>query len=86
MRRRVRKGRQKEAAGSADAGPMQIEWSEPEGLKLGGAVKAAGGAACAPVQRRAHGGDGGIWSRRQHRLAAALRVLYLYGLGCELGV
>lgn len=38
--RRVRKGRQKEAAGAAEAGPMQIEWSEAEGLKLGGVVKA----------------------------------------------
>ena len=28
VRRRVRKSRQKEAAGAVDAGPMQIEWSE----------------------------------------------------------
>ena len=28
VRRRVRKSRQKEAAGAADAGLMQIEWSE----------------------------------------------------------
>ena len=28
VRRRVRKSRQKEAAGAADAGPMQIEWGE----------------------------------------------------------
>jgi hypothetical protein len=28
VRRRVRKSRQKEAAGAADAGFMQIEWSE----------------------------------------------------------
>jgi hypothetical protein len=53
--RRVRKSRQKEAAGAADAGPMQIEWSEAEGLKLGGVVKAAGVAAGAPVQRRVDG-------------------------------
>src|SRR2546426_11288043 len=33
---RVRKSRQKEAAGAADAGLMQIEWSEGEGLKLAG--------------------------------------------------
>jgi hypothetical protein len=33
---RVRKGRQKEAAGAADAGLMQIEWSEGEVLKLAG--------------------------------------------------
>jgi hypothetical protein len=34
MGARVRKSRQKEAAGAADAGPMQIEWSEAEVLKL----------------------------------------------------
>jgi len=28
VRRRVRKSRQKEAAGAVDAGVMQIEWSE----------------------------------------------------------
>ena len=33
---RVRKSRQKEAAGAADAGLMQIEWSEGEVLKLTG--------------------------------------------------
>jgi hypothetical protein len=33
---RVRKSRQKEAAGAADAGVMQIEWSEGEVLKLVG--------------------------------------------------
>jgi hypothetical protein len=33
---RVRKSRQKEAAGAADAGLMQIEWSEGEVLKLAG--------------------------------------------------
>jgi hypothetical protein len=31
---------------------MQIEWSEAEGLKLAGVVKAAGVAAGASVQRR----------------------------------
>jgi len=36
MGARVRKSRQKEAAGAADAGLMQIEWSEGEVLKLGG--------------------------------------------------
>ena len=49
------KGRQKEAAGAADAGVMQIEWSEAEGLKLAGVVKAAEVAAGAPVQRRVDG-------------------------------
>ena len=33
---RVRKSRQKEAAGAAGAGLMQIEWSEGEVLKLAG--------------------------------------------------
>jgi hypothetical protein len=33
---RVRKSRQKEAAGAVDAGHMQIEWSEGEVLKLTG--------------------------------------------------
>ena len=33
---RVRKSRQKEAAGAADAVLMQIEWSEGEGLKPAG--------------------------------------------------
>ena len=33
---RVRKRRQKEAGGAADAGLMQIEWSEGEELKLTG--------------------------------------------------
>jgi len=32
--RRVRKSRQKEAAGAADAGLMQIEWGGGEVLKL----------------------------------------------------
>jgi hypothetical protein len=36
MGARVRKSRQKEAAGAADAGPMQIECGEGEGLKLAG--------------------------------------------------
>ena len=36
MGARVRKSRQKEAAGAADAGLMQIECSEGEVLKLAG--------------------------------------------------
>ena len=36
MGARVRKSRQKEAAGAVDAGPVQIEWSEGEVLKLTG--------------------------------------------------
>ena len=47
---------------------MQIEWSEAEGLKLGGVVKAVGVAAGAPVQRRVDGGseprqgqEEGVW-------------------------
>ena len=38
---RVRKSRQKEAAGTADAGLMQIEWSEGEVLKLAGVGREA---------------------------------------------
>src|SRR6266700_281506 len=41
VRRRVRKSRQKEAAGAADAGLMQIEWSERGVLKLAGVVTGA---------------------------------------------
>ena len=37
---------------------MQIEWSEAEGLKLGGVPKAAGVAGGAPVQRRVDGRSG----------------------------
>ena len=55
MRRRVRKSRQKEAAGAADAGVMQIEWSEAEGLKLAGVGKTTGVAAGAPVHGRVDG-------------------------------
>jgi len=76
VRRRVRKSRQKEAAGAADAGLMQIEWSEAEGLKLAGVVKAAEVAACAPVQRRVDGRSerrGGqeedVWVQRRHTSA-----------------
>jgi hypothetical protein len=63
VRRRVRKSRQKEAAGAADAGLMQIEWSEAEGLKLGGVAKAAGVAASALCKEELKaevslGGDG----------------------------
>ncbi|MGC2473418.1 MAG: hypothetical protein WA485_03725 [Candidatus Sulfotelmatobacter sp.] len=50
MRRRVRKSRQKEAAGATDAGLMQIEWSEAEGLELAGVGKAAGVAAGASAK------------------------------------
>ena len=42
MRRRVRKSRQKEAAGAADAGVMQIEWSEGGVEKFAGVVQVAG--------------------------------------------
>ena len=55
VRGRVRKSRQKEAAGAAGAVLMQIEWSEAEGLELAGVVKAAGVAAGASVQRRVDG-------------------------------
>src|SRR5262252_6124136 len=48
VRRRVRKSRQNEAAGAADAGLMQIEWGERGVSKFLGVVRAAavpGGAA-----------------------------------------
>jgi hypothetical protein len=48
---RVRKSRQKEAAGAADAGLMQIEWSEGEVLKLAG------------VGMEAEGRSGSSWER-----------------------
>ena len=51
VRRRVRKSRQKEAAGAADAGVMQIEWSEGGVEKFAGVVKAGGVAAGAAGQR-----------------------------------
>ena len=41
MERRVRKSRQKEAAGAVGAGLMQIEWSEGGELKLGGVATEA---------------------------------------------
>ena len=55
LRRRVRKSRQKEAAGAADAGLMQIECSEQRVLKFAGVVKAGAEGLDASVQRR---GDG----------------------------
>jgi hypothetical protein len=65
VRRRVRKSRQKEAAGAADAGLMQIEWSEAEGLKLAGVGKAAGVAAGAPVQGRVDGRSEPRWGEEE---------------------
>ena len=50
MRRRVRKSRQKEAAGAADAGLMQIEWSEGEVLKFAGVVKAVAADSAQPCK------------------------------------
>ncbi|PYV68714.1 MAG: hypothetical protein DMG97_24020 [Acidobacteria bacterium] len=41
VRRRVRKSRQKEAAGAADAGLMQIGWIDGEVLKLDGVATEA---------------------------------------------
>jgi hypothetical protein len=37
----VRKSRQKEAAGAADAGHMQVEWSQGEGVEVGGSADEA---------------------------------------------
>ena len=47
----MRKSRQKEAAGTADAVVMQIEWSEGEVLPLVG------------VSTEAEEGDCGVWKR-----------------------
>jgi hypothetical protein len=69
----VRKSRQKEADGAADAGPMQIEWSEAEGLKLGRVVKAVGVAAGAPVQRRVDEGVWGLWKQTSAKRSEARR-------------
>ena len=55
VRRRVRKSRQKEAAGAADAGLMQIEWREGGVEKLAGVVKAGRGEAGAAVRTRVDG-------------------------------
>jgi hypothetical protein len=53
---RVRKSRQKEAAGAPDAGFMQIEWSEGEVLKLVGVGTEAEGEVRECVGARIDGG------------------------------
>ena len=53
---RVRKSRQKEAAGAADAVLMQIEWSEAEVLKLAGVGTEAEVEVFESVGRRIDGG------------------------------
>jgi hypothetical protein len=53
---RVRKSGQKEAAGAADAGLMQIEWSEAEVLKLAGVGSEAEVEVVESVGRRIDGG------------------------------
>ena len=58
---RVRKSRQKEAAGAADAGPMQIEWSEGEVLKWAGVGTEVEKVACEGVAARM---DGRRWYER----------------------
>ena len=55
VRRRVRKSRQKEAAGAADAGVMEIEWSERGVSKFAGVVKAGREEAGALVRTRVDG-------------------------------
>ena len=55
---RVRKSRQKEAAGAADAGLMQIEWSEGEVLKLAGVGTEAEEEVRERVGARIDGGKG----------------------------
>jgi len=54
----VRKSRQNEAAGAADAGLMQIEWSEAEVLRLAGVGTEVG----KEVRERVEAGvDGRRW-------------------------
>ena len=52
MAGRVRKSRQKEAAGTADAVVMQIEWSEGEALALAGVRLEAEEGACDGMEAR----------------------------------
>ena len=59
---RVRKSRQKEAAGTADAVVMQIEWSEGEVLPLVGVSTEAEEGACEGVATRM---DGRRWCERE---------------------
>ena len=49
---RVRKSRQKEAAGAADAVPMEIEWSEGEVLGLAGVSTEVEERTCEGVETR----------------------------------
>jgi hypothetical protein len=56
---RVRKSRQKEAAGAADAVLMQIEWSEAEVLKSAGVGTEAELEVVESVGRRIDGGKRG---------------------------
>jgi len=64
VRGRVRKRRQKEAAGAADAALMQIEWSEGEVLKLARvgteAEKEVGECVGAGVDSRVEDGEWGF--------------------------
>ena len=54
---RVRKSRQKEAAGAADAGPMQIEWGEAEVLNSAGVGTEAEVEVVESAGRRMDGGE-----------------------------
>jgi hypothetical protein len=60
---RVRKSRQKEAAGAADAVLMQIEWSEGEVLKLAGVGKEGEVEVVEGVGGRVDGGK--RWDKRR---------------------
>jgi hypothetical protein len=86
---RVRKSRQKEAAGAADAGLMQIEWSEGEVLKLTGVgteveeevhehvgVRIDGGKRC---DRGREAGIGSGAGRRRAERGEPCRVFELWG-------
>ena len=72
-RRRVRKSRQKEAAGVADAGLMEIEWSQRGVWEFAGIVKADGVGVGVPVRTRVEGRseprrgeEEDLWVQRRH--------------------
>ena len=76
VRRRVLKAVQEEAAGAADAGVMQIEWSERGGVEVRGVVKAGGGVAGARAPRGVdgrseprRGQEEDVWVERRHTSA-----------------
>ena len=67
---RVRKSRQKEAAGAADAGLMQIEWSEARGVEVGGSRSGRSGVAAGAPMRRSE-----LMAESEHRQEQEERCL-----------